>query len=874
MTGLLDHPYGEFLLSVSKPARYIGGEWGECVKPHEHLKASICLVFPDIYEIGMSYLGFKILYALLNNEEAIAAERCFAPWLDMESELRKRDLPLVSLETRTPLAEFDALGFSFQHELSYTNFLNILDLSKIPLTSDERTDSHPFIIGGGPMAANPEPLAEFCDIFVVGDGEETLPKLLLALSKLKKSRLSRKEILIKLSEIRGVYIPSLYETEKDETNGLRYVSKPLYPQVPKFIERAFVGELDRYPFPAIAPVPHIEASFDRFSIEVSRGCDVACRFCLAGSIYRPMRPRLPQAVLDSISAGLRFGGYDEAALTSLSTSDYPFLAEVLSATAKPLSEEGVSLALSSLRAYGIEEPLFELISGVRETGLTFAPEAGSERLRRVINKNISDADIERSVEAVFSRRWQKIKLYFILGLPTETDKDLAEIIGLAKRLLEIARRASGRKPAITVSVSSFVPKPHTPFQWNEMIPLDEIERRQKLLLSEKPSKGITVKRHNRYMSFIEGVFSRGDRALGKALLIAFKKGARFDSWDDVFRFDLWQEAFAEAGIEPERYLRAIPLDSRLPWEHLRAGESESFLKREYEKAQRGEPTPPCKKTDEGKIICSACGAPCEPKERFKALEEAKTAQKGKLAEFGFFNREKERFITTRKLRIKYTKLNQAIYLGHLDTIRAIQRTFRRAGIKMEMTKGFNQQPDMAYAPPLKLGLQSIGELLDVNIKSAASTQTLLDLLNEHSIAGIRFLSAAELTAQTENVTAAAQSATYGVFFNRTDGQEKKLLSRWDELKRKIPVVVRDAKDRKIDITPILPSLRELAGDELNEIFSITGENLEKGFAFDIEFTSAPSPLPQNVAETLFPSDIIRHKRVTRLSINISKTNDK
>ncbi|APR84096.1 Hypothetical protein A7982_09445 [Minicystis rosea] len=624
---LPNHPYAAFLDQVEKPARYAGGEVGSVVKDWSGVEATFCLAFPDVYDIGMSHLGYKILYKLLNDDPRTLAERCYAPWVDMEAELRKRGLPLVSLESARPLRDFDVVGFSMQFELTYSNILTMLDLGGIPLRSADRSDSDPLVIAGGPTATHPEPMAPFIDAFVIGDGEEKATQVSLTWTRLRKAGVPRRERLIALAKLGAVYVPSLYATRVDADTGLTVVDRPLEPGIPFPIDRSLV-DLAKYPFPDGGPIGGPEAIFDRMSIEIARGCTEGCRFCQAGMIYRPVRERDPDQIVETVLSAVKKSGQDEVSLTALSTADVSCISPLLKKVARKLAEDRISLGVSSLRAYGLEPELLDEIKQVRATGLTFAPEAGSQRMRDVVNKNVTEEQLHETAERVFSRGWGKMKLYFMIGLPTESDEDVRGIVETGARTVAVGKRAArGRAAEVTVSVSTHVPKPHTPFQWCAMDTLSEVSRKQQLLRDTvRPFKAVKLRTHEANASVLEGIYARGDRPLADVLERAWKNGARFDSWDEQLRLDIWEEAFNHFGVDRQKYLGTLPLSATLPWTHIDVGLEDGFLAKEYRKALQSRLSPPCGKVagmfvhhtnledaraDERRLVCYDCGVACD-----------------------------------------------------------------------------------------------------------------------------------------------------------------------------------------------------------------------------------------------------------------------
>ena len=624
---LMTHPYASFLDKVEKPARYAGGEVGSVVKDWSQVEAKVCLAFPDIYDIGMSHLGFKILYKLLNDDPRTLAERCYAPWSDMEAELSARGLPLVSLETARPLRDFDVLGFSLQFELTYSNILTMLHLGGVPLRAADRGEDDPLVIGGGPTATHPEPVAPFFDAFVIGDGEEKATQVALTWTRLKREGVSRRDRLIALARLGAVYVPSLYSTRLEPETGLHVVDRPLVPGLPLPIERALV-DINKYPFPDEGPTGGPEAIFDRMSIEIARGCTEGCRFCQAGMIYRPVRERDPEQIVETVVRAVKKSGHDEVSLTALSTADVSCISPLIKKVAGRLAEERVSLGVSSLRAYGLEPELLDEIKQVRATGLTFAPEAGTPRMRDVVNKNVTEEQLLETAERVFSRGWGKMKLYFMIGLPTETDEDVLGIVQTGARTATAGRKAARGRPAeVTVSVSTHVPKPHTPFQWAAMDALPEVSRKQRLMRDAvRGHRAVKLKTHDADASVLEAIYARGDRPLADVLERAWRSGARFDSWDEKLRLDLWEEAFGHFGIEKGRYLGTLPVTARLPWSHIDVGLEDGFLAKEYRKALQDRLSPPCGKAagmfvhhtnqkdaeaDTRRLVCYDCGVACD-----------------------------------------------------------------------------------------------------------------------------------------------------------------------------------------------------------------------------------------------------------------------
>jgi radical SAM family uncharacterized protein len=586
----------ELLHQVNRPARYTGGEWNAVVKDWEKTHVKMALAYADTYEIGMSNMAVPILYDILNRRPDVLAERGYAPWVDMEALMRERRIPLFSLETHHPLKDFDIIGFSIGYELTYTNVLNMLDLAGIPILAAERDGSYPLVVAGGSCCLNPEPMSDFIDVFVIGDGEEAVLDLIDAYIE---SRGAGKSALLKrLAQIEGVYVPSLYRAEY-QRDGLFENLTPTVPEAQPIIKRRLVGRL---PPPPIHPVvPYIEVVHDRGAIEVQRGCSRGCRFCQAGMIYRPVRERPHEEVVEAAGELIASCGYDEVSLVSLNTTDYPGIEGLIARLGQRFPK--LAISLPSLRLDSFSVKLVGSLPTRSRTGLTFAPEAGSERLRRAINKTLSDENLLETAAAAFERGWSGLKLYFMVGLPTETVEDVEGIVTLVEKVRAEGKKASGKKPMIRVSVSTFIPKPHTPFQWAAQADRALLEARQEVLQQGLRHKGTRLSWNEPDVSLLEAALSRGDRRLGKVISGAWRLGCRFDSWSEQIHHDKWLQAFAGAGLAPAFYAgRERSLDEALPWGHIDAGVTTDFLKQELERTRSGRETPDCRNGP-----CNLCG---------------------------------------------------------------------------------------------------------------------------------------------------------------------------------------------------------------------------------------------------------------------------
>ena len=714
----------DILPLVQMPSRYLGSETNRVKKSWEKTRLHVALAFPDLYEIATSHFGIQILYGMLNAREDMLAERVFAPAVDMEAQLRKNQLPLCSLESETPLKNFDILGFSLLYELNYTNMVNMLDLAGIAFFADQRSKTDPFVIGGGPCTCNPEPVADFFDALVVGDGEAVILQMTDAWKDWHRSDNDEREALLhRWSRIKGVYVPSFFDVSIDAIGAQRLMpKKPSHQNV----ERAVVSDLNAEPFPATPIIPFGKPVHDRLRMEIARGCTRGCRFCQAGMIYRPVRERHPEAVLSSASQLLKQSGYEDLSLLSLSTGDYSCIAPLLKKIVDVGAKDRVAVSLPSLRAGSLTPELMELIRKVRKTGFTIAPEAGSQRLRDVINKNITETDIVDTVENAFSLGWKLIKLYFMVGLPNETQADIEAIVALVKRLKAVANK-KGRHAKINVSVATFVPKPHTPFQWEPQISLETALEKINWLKENLKLPGVQVKWQDPRVSMIEGVWARGDRRLNKVLINAWRSGCRFDGWTDFFDYDRWMTVFSASGINPEQYTRGISdTDQRLPWDHIDIGVDRSFLLAEKARSAAGRITGDCRSGS-----CSGCGV-CD----FETLKPVS------------FHDHKGGFSTQGPLPgapppetgIKYVvnfkKMNASRFLGHLEMVKIFTRSLRREGFPLKYSNGFHPMPKVSFGDTLPMGMQSEDERMLVTLTAPIDSADLISRLRRQMPDGL------------------------------------------------------------------------------------------------------------------------------------------
>lgn len=709
---ILEQQLDAILPLVAKPSRYLGNEFHVVRKDHAPGLVKWCLILPEVYEIGMSHWGLKILYDVLNQRPDSLAERAYSPWFDMEAQLRRHGLPLYALESKRPLAEFDFLGFSLQYELTYTNVLQCLDLAGVPLRSEDRREHDPLVIAGGPVVSNPEPLSAFIDLYLIGDGEEMIHRLTDLYQETRGLR--RHDRLRAFARLPGVYVPSMYEARYD-ADGRLLGTVPLHDDVPKRVLRQFVTELETAPVPTKPVVPLQDIVQNRLAIEVLRGCTQGCRFCQAGYLYRPIRERSVEKILEIADQGIRESGWDEIGLTSLSTADYTQLGALADVLNARFSSDRVALSLPSLRADSFGVEIADKVKETKKTGFTFAPEVGSERLRLAVNKLIRDQEFFDAAEIAFSRGWRLIKMYFMVGLPTETWQDVDGIVHFVTTVREIARK-HGRRNSVTASVGSFVPKSHTPFQWDAFEPVGLLEDKLRYIRGRCHGPASRVKWHDVETSHLEAIFSKGDRRLGPAIEWAYRRGARFDGWTEHFDYGLWMQAFAETGVDVAHHTGARRFEDALPWDHIDIRVSKKWLQREREKTEKavleiGESlVTDCRHGD-----CTACGIPGLPfdTQLTPPLAAPELAALKEKARQGAPRRKDAD--TVWPVRIRFTKLGTARFLSHLEMGTLLARAFRMARIPVAHSQGHKPRPKIAFGPSLSVGIESEGEYIDVDL---------------------------------------------------------------------------------------------------------------------------------------------------------------
>ena len=716
------------LCRFEKPSRYINHELNSV---HKSGAVRVALAFPDIYDVGMSHLGLRILYGIINDLPFAAAERVFSPWLDMEAEMKAQGIPLVSLETKRPVRDFDIVGFSLQYELSYTTVLNMLSLAGIPMRSGARGEKYPLIIAGGPCTVNPMPMSAFIDAFLIGDGEDAVQDIVGTFYSWKTEGDGRRDSLLReLSEIEGVYVPVIHRNPPASPN------KSPHPPFAKgggragFVKRRYRESLDDAPYPVSPVVPYTSIVHDRVTIEISRGCSMGCRFCQAGMIYRPLRERSPERVLQIAEDSLKNTGHEEISLTSLSAGDYSCLLPLVKEMNRRFSRKVVSLSLPSLRVAAVDRDVLHEIKTVRKTGFTMAPEAATPRLRAVINKDFGDEDYERALHALFAEGWESIKLYFMVGLPTERDEDVEAIPEMALRAIRTAKKYSRRYVNVNVGISPFVPKPHTPMQWCGQEDMETIRARMGYLRQRLSKKGMKCKGHNTDMSLLEAVFSRGDDSLASLLEKAWERGCRLDAWTESFDFEKWRTAAEDAGIDIHACAsRSFEKDDALPWRGIDTGVRKEFLWKELQQAMQGEITTDCRKK------CSGCGLECEEVHKSGSVETqgGGDAEEG-LKPAGLLNlrtpvARSSAPVRSVLMRFCFSKTGELRYLSHRELMTAVIRAVRRADIPVLYSQGFHPSPRVSFGPPLNVGVSGLREYFDMELQPAHGLVDLTDTLN-------------------------------------------------------------------------------------------------------------------------------------------------
>jgi len=845
---------------VERPGRYIGLERNVVRKDLAGASVTLALAFPDTYEIGMSHTGLKILYEIVNRRERWACERVYAPWTDFEAKMRENAIPLFTVESCSPAADFDALGFSLQAEVNYSNVLNMLDLAGIPVLQEERAEGDPIVIGGGPCTANPEPLAIFFDVFLIGDAEEALPLFLERLEASRRAGETRAAFLRALAGVPGFYVPSLYNVAYTEDGRIAAI-RPKAADVPERARRVWIERLSPDHYPEKPIVPSVDIVQDRLGLEIMRGCTQGCRFGQAGYWYRPVRELDPEDAAAMTKRFIAETGWSEVGLLSLSTADYSQIEPLVSCLAPQLAEQRVSISLPSLRAEAFSVGLADAVSEVRKSGFTFAPETGSDRLRRVINKTFTNADMVKAADAAFSRGWDLIKVYTMIGLPTETEADLDELVTLVRDILAAGRRY-GRK-SVNVSVGSFIPKSWTPFQWSAFDGVEALSAKIRYLQQKfRGVRGANMKNHSPEEAEIECVLSRGDRRMGEVLLEAWKRGVKFDGWSEHFRLDLWREAFAACGISPERYLREYSVDEILPWDVIDAAVTKKFLKIERIKAFREHETDDCKWGH-----CYACGVPGNGEDTVLARPMATLTIAGSMATLpvagsapfatalptlpdagpaaytdaakgaayrrkampdvaaperrrpGFGSEPRPRL----RYRLIFEKLGDARYLSHRNTMDAFERGIRAAGMPAAYSEGFNPRMRLSMGPALALGLESRHEVLDLEA-TALLPEDAASRITDRLPPGIRVNAVRALAPGEAPLSKSIRAAAYSM--------------------RLAPALRDRAREAAAadDARVVAPALRSLAVDE-------DGQRLR--FEVNLDASAGETATPRKIVERIF-----------------------
>ncbi len=798
----------EILPRVEKPSRYLGNELNAVRKERRPGDLRVALAFPDLYDVGLSNLGILILYRILNGMDGVVAERAYAPGMDLEAALRARGLPSFSWETKTPLAEFDAIGFSIQYELAATNILTMLDLAGIPLRAEDRGDDDPIILAGGPCVYHPEPYARFIDAFVIGDGEEAVVGFAKVLQETRGMR--RHERLAALTEVRGVYVPLLYPTVTGADGTI--LPDPAGPR----IRKALIRDMNTAPFPTDYIVPYTQQVHDRVSMEVLRGCTQGCRFCQAGMTYRPVRERSLETVEKLLEETLRKTGYDEISLSSLSTCDYSQVKLLVENAVQQLTPMGVAVTLPSIRTDSFSVDLSDMVATAKKSGITFAPEAATPRLRALIDKWIPDEELLRTTGSVFSRGWHKVKLYFMIGHPTETDEDVEAIARLAKRVIDQGRKLCPGA-AVNLGVSTFVPKPFTPFQWERQIDIAETRHKQDVLRRTIRDRGIKLRMHEAENSWLEGIVSRGDRRVGELFELAWREGCRLDGWSEYFDFAKWERAVEKWGQDPSHLLRERGTDEPLPWDHVDILITKEFLRRDLVKAK--ERALEQALTSDCRNGCHVCGVIHDEKQLCNTM--IRTYKGGKKQEASWTRRPAPTSIWAEpeaaRLRFRFAKGEDVRLLAHLELQSAMQRTLRRAEVPAAYSQGFSPHMKLAFADALPVGVSSEGEYADVRLRADVEPADFVRRMNAACPEGLLVLAATRIAPDAGSLTSRVEAARYRVGLGRLGLAEEEVrakvrafLAAESWVVTKTRKIRRGEKSTEVDVRAMVDSL-EVAG---------------------------------------------------------------
>lgn len=797
---------------VTKPGRYTGNELNVIIKEPADIDVRFLFAFPEVYEIGMSSQATGILYHRLNQIENVWAERVFAPWPDMEEQMRQNDIPLFSLESFTPAAEFDIIGFTLQYELTYTNLLNMLDLAEVPLYADQREEHTPLVIAGGPCSCNPEPLAPFIDAFLIGDGEEAVREICRVIGAGKKEGLSRNQLLKNLAGIRGVYVPQFYKPVYSGETELQEI-KVLLPEAAHPVLTNIVPELKSEYYSEKPLVPLIEVTHDRLAVEVMRGCTEGCRYCNAGMIYRPTRERPEQEIVDYSLKAISNSGFEEISFLSLSISDYSALGQLMTKEREALKGRNVNVSFPSMRLDSFSEEIAEFAKSVRKSGFTFAPEAGSSRLRKVINKNISDEDLIKAVEIALQNGWKTLKFYFMIGLPTETKEDVEAIGEMLERVVGVSKKYG--RIRFNVSISPHSPKSHTPFQWEKQDSIEEFQEKISILRQKLAKfRQINLTWRNPEYSQIECVLGRGDRRIAKVIFDAWQNGARFDGWNEYFNFQTWKNSFEKNNFDLSGLISEIPETAVLPWDHIDKGVTKHFLLKERKNAYNEVNIIDCK---DG--TCFGCGIQRKQKyaefaECYKDLslhrpdiENRIEADAPKTQAENSFSGETEKPEIPERIfyRMQFSKTGYSKYISHLDLIRVFDRAFRMANLPVAYSEGFNPRPKFSFSQPLSLGQSSESEFVDVEFFSNISSN-LPDILNRYLPAGLKIHSVKPITGKTDSLSSVISVSDYVVELSGAEVSDDQIA---ELLHQDNITVTRTTKGKlkEIDLKPFIQSIR-------------------------------------------------------------------